>query len=100
MAYKFLDDIETIKADLSCKADAAKQELQEINSRQTALEADLAALEPQLLRTHSLKSRDDLICPECFILHNIESPLKSIPWDDHVDRFRCRKCDAEFELEI
>ncbi len=99
MAYKFLDMIEDIKANLSDQADQANQELQNINARQTELEADLSELEPRQLRAQSLKSRDDLICAECFILHDIESPLTSIPGESHVDRFRCRKCDTEYESE-
>lgn len=99
MAYKFRDVIEHIKADLSYKADQAKQELQQIDARQAELKAELAEFEPRQLRARSLKSRDDLICADCFILHDIESPLTPIPGDHHVDRFRCRKCDAEYELE-
>ncbi len=100
MAYKFLDMIEDIKANLSDQADQAKQELQNINARQAKLETELSELEPRQLRAQSLKSRDDLICAECFILHDIESPLTSIPGASHVDRFWCRKCDSEYELEF
>ena len=99
MTYKFLDAIQTIKADLSDQTDAAKQELRAMDARQLDLKEDLTALEPRLLRAHSLESRDDDICANCFINQNIESPLKPIPGDDHVDRFRCRQCDTEFELE-
>ena len=100
MAYKFLVELETIKADVSNKIDAVKQELREINARQLDLTEDLAALEPQLLRTRSLESRDELICPECFILHNIKSPLIPISRDADGERFRCRKCRSGFELEV
>ncbi len=98
MAYKFLDVIEHIKAHLSYKADRAKQELQQIDARQADLKAELAEFEPRQLRARSLESRDELICADCFILHDIESPLTAISGDAHVDRFRCRKCDAEYEL--
>ncbi len=100
MAYKFLDMIEDIKANLSDQVDQAKQELQNINARQAELETELSELEPRQLRAQNLKSRDDLICAECFILHDIESPLTSIPGESHVDRFRCRKCESEYELEF
>ncbi len=100
MAYKFLAAIEEIRAELSDKAEAAKQELREIDARQMDLKEDLAALEPRELRALSLESRDDLICADCFITHNKESPLKPIPSTDHVDRFRCRECDAEYELDM
>ena len=100
MTYKFLDVIEGIKANLSYKSDKANQELQQIDARQAELKAELAELEPRRLRARSLISRDDLICADCFIIHNRESPLTAIPGDDHVDRFRCRKCNAEYELDF
>ncbi len=97
MAYKFLDMIEDIKANLSDQVDQAKQELQNINARQAELETELSELEPRQLRAQNLKSRDDLICADCFIIHNIESPLTPMSGGSHVDRFRCRKCNAEYE---
>jgi len=100
MTYKFLDVIKDIEADLRAKADQANEEKQRINTRQAEIDDELSELEPRLLRTQSLKSRDELICADCFIIHNIESPLTPIPGDDHVDRFQCRKCDAEYELNL
>ena len=100
MTYRFLDVIEELKAELSNTANVTKQELREIDARQMDLKEDLAALEPRELRALSLESRDDLICADCFITHNKESPLKPIPSTDHVDRFRCRECDAEYELDM
>ncbi|MCH8172269.1 MAG: hypothetical protein IIA70_03065 [Proteobacteria bacterium] len=97
MAYKFLEAIEEIKTNLSYQTDKAKQELKEINTRQTKLESDLAALEPRQLRAHSLMSRNDLICAHCFIYNNVESPLKPIASDSEVDLFRCKICGREFE---
>ena len=97
MTYKFLEAIQDIEDDLRANADQANEEKQRINTRQAKIDAELSELEPRLLRTQSLKSRDELICAECFIIHNIEFPLTPISGDDHVDRFRCRKCDAEYE---
>ena len=99
MAYKFPEVIKDIEAILNYGADEAKQELEKINTSQTELQKELTALEFRQLRAQNLKSRDDLICANCFILHDIESPLTSIPGASHVDRFRCRKCDTEYELK-
>ena len=100
MTYKFLDVIKDIADDLSYKANKAQEELQSINARQKELQADLAELEPRQLRAQSLKSRDDLICADCFIVHGTESPLSPIDGYSHVDRFRCQECKSEYELEI
>ena len=97
MANKFLDVIADIEDRLDRDADAAKNELEKIDSRQSELQSDLAALEPRLLRANALKSRSDLICPECYIDHDEEVPLTPIGGDDDNDRFRCRTCDAEYE---
>jgi len=97
MTYKFLDAIKDIEADLRANADQANEEKQRINTRQAEIDADLSELEPRLLRTQRLKSRDELICADCFIIHNIESPLTPMSGGSHVDRFRCRKCNAEYE---
>ena len=94
MAYKFIDVIADIEASLDQEAEAAKNELQTIDSRQTKLKSDLAELEPRQLRAHVLKSRDDLICPACFITHGDESPVRPISSPDGQDHFRCGKCDA------
>ena len=100
MAYKFLDVIQDIKTNLSYEADKAEQELKDIDARQTKLQEELSARKPRHLRAHSLESRDDLICAHCFILHNIESPLTTIPGSGEIDRFRCKKCKAEYELNV
>ena len=98
MAYAFLDVIDDIVAGLNDGADKAEQKLVEIDAHQKKLKADLAALKPRLLRAQELKSRGDLICAFCFIEHDIESPLRPIPSDDEVDRFRCGACDRKYEL--
>ena len=97
MAYAFLDVIDDIVAGFDFRADKAKQELINVDTRQVELKAELAALEPRQLRAHALKSRDDLICAYCFILHGNEFPLRPIPGDDRVDRFRCGECGAKCE---
>ena len=97
MTYKFLDEIKYIMANLSDMENKATQEMEEMNTRQTKLESDLAALEPRQLRAYSLMKRDDLICAHCFILDNVESPLKSIASDNEIDLFRCKICGREFE---
>ena len=97
MAYQFLDVIDNIIASLDYKTDKAKQEQVETNARQKKLKSDPAALEPQRLRAHSLKSRSDLICAYCFILPGNEFPLRPIPGYDDVDRFRCGECGAKYE---
>ena len=50
MSYKFIDDIADIEKRLDQEAEAAKNELQDIDSRQTKLKSDLAALQPRQLR--------------------------------------------------
>ena len=97
MAYEFLNVIDSIVTSLNYEADKSEQELIEVDARQTVLKSELAALEPRLFRAHNLKSRDDRICAYCFILHGDESPLRPIPGDDSMDRFRCGKCDREYK---
>ena len=97
MAYKFPEVIKDIEAILNFGADEAKQELEKINTRQTELQEELAALEFRQLRVQSLKSRDDLICANCFIKHGIESPLKPLPSDSDIDLYHCKNCGAEYE---
>ena len=99
MAYQFLDRIAGIEAQLDDQANAAKNELQEIDSRQAQLQQKLATLEPSKLRAQALKQRLDLICPDCFILHNAEFQLVAVSSPDHTDRFRCPGCDSEFTSE-
>jgi hypothetical protein len=100
MSYKFPDVIEDIQADLSHTTDNVKQELQQINTRQQEIKANLSALKPRLLRAQNLKSRNDLICAYCFIMHDIEFPLTPIEGEARVDRFRCRECDTEYEVRV
>ena len=97
MTYEFLDVIDHVIASLDYKANKAKKALINIDTRQVELKAELAALEPRQHRAHVLKSRDDLICAYCFILHGNEFPLRPIPGDDSVDRFRCGECGAKCE---
>jgi len=97
MTYKFLEVIQDIEDDLRANADQANEEKQRINTRQAEIDAELAALEPRLLRAKQLKSSSDLICAHCFINKNIKSPLRTMEGEPHVDRYRCRKCDAEYE---
>ncbi len=94
MAYKFIDVIADIEARLDQEAEAVKNELQAIDSRQTELKSELAELEPRHLRVQALKSRSDDICPACFITHGDESPVRPISSPDGQDHFRCGKCDA------
>ena len=99
MAYQFIDAIADIEAQLDYDAEAAKKELQKIDSRQAELQSELAALESRQLRAQTLKSSSDLICPDCYIIHGEESPVKGIDSpDDHTDRFRCRKCRVELSV--
>ena len=96
MAYKFIDVIADIEARLDQEAEAAKNELQDIDSRQTKLKSDLAALQPRQLRAQKLKSRSDDICPDCYITHDRESPLHTINSPDTTDHFRCGACGQEW----
>ena len=98
MAYKFLDVIKDIEEGLRTNANQAHEEKQRINTRQAEINAELAALEPRLLRAKHLKSSDDLICAHCFINKNIESPLNALDGEPHIDYFRCSKCGEEYEL--
>ena len=99
MAYKFIDEITAIVEGLDIAAEAAKEKLQAISSRQMELKSELAALESRHLRAEDLKSRADLICPECFIIHGNEFSLTSISSPDRSDHYRCRECDSEYAFE-
>ncbi len=98
MAYKFLEVIKDIECGLRTDADNANKEKQRIDARQTEIDAQLAALEPRLLRAQSLKSRDDLICAHCFINECINEQLRPIKGGHKLDLFRCGRCDEEYEL--
>ena len=99
MSYKFLDEIKAIEDGLRTEANQANEEKQRINARQAEIEAELSDLKPRLLRAQSLKSRNDLICANCFIYHDKEIPLNTIPSDTRTDLFRCGACGAGYELE-
>ena len=49
-------------------------------------------LEGAELRARQLRSRNDLICPDCFVLHDIEAELDATP----SDIFRCARCGKEY----
>ena len=100
MAYKFLDVIQDIKADLRYAADKAKEEKQRIDTRQAEINEELDALEPRLLRAKLLESIPDLICAHCFINENVKLPLRPLEGDRYIDRFRCAKCETEYELHV
>ena len=77
---------------------SVKSRLFEIQSKKTELHA---ACE----RINSLRSGDSepirRACPDCYIIHGIESEMAPIPSDiEHVDKFRCHKCDYELEIEV
>ena len=99
MTYKFLDVIEDIEDDLRASANQANEEKQSINARQAEIDAQIAALEPRLLRAKQLESISDLICAHCFIYENIESSLRTVPSEEPgIDLFRCSICENEYEL--
>ncbi len=98
MAYRFLEVIQDIEDDLRANANQAKDEKQRIDARQAEIDEELAALEPRLLRAKHLKSSNDLICAHCFINKDINSPLRTMEGEPHIDYFRCPECEQEYEL--
>ena len=100
MAYKFLEVIKDIEDDLRTNADAAHEEKQRINTRQAEIDADIAKLEPRLLRAKQLESIPDLICAHCFINEGIRAPLTALEGGHKLDLFRCPQCREEYELNI
>ncbi len=98
MAYRFLEVIKDIEYGLCADANQANKEKQRIDARQAEIDAQLAALEPRLLRAQSLKSRDDLICAHCFINEGVSRQLRPIKGGHKLDLFRCGRCNEEYEL--
>jgi hypothetical protein len=101
MRNRFLEYIQDIKENLSASANRLNQEKQRVNARQSEIDAELLSLQPRLLRAEQIKSRDDLLCPHCFIDENVEAPLSQMnpaeSEDPHNDYYHCHRCDGYYE---
>ena len=91
------EDVEARLAQLNEDEAGTKARLSEIQSKKAELHA---ARE----RINSLRSGDSepirFACPDCYIIHGIESEMAQISSDTGVDKFRCHKCDYELEIEV
>ena len=101
MRPEFADIVESVEARLAQLNEEEahiKTCLSEVQSKKVELNAASERIE--LLRS-SKSELIDYACPNCYVFHGIEFEMTPIPSDiEHVDLFRCHKCDHEVKIGI
>lgn len=98
---EFIEIAEEVEARLS----QLNEKEAEVKARLSEIQSEKAKLNASCERINSIRSGDSepirFACPDCYIIHGIESEMASIPSEGgHADLFRCHKCDYELEIEI
>ena len=89
-------------------AEAAQQRIARLKQEIGKLKTKLAIAETALESANSAIDRldsflpimgDDHQCPNCWVADGVRCPLKPIPSETGIDRFRCETCHREFSNE-
>ena len=101
MRPEFTEIAEEVEARLT----QLNKEEASIKTRLSEVQSEKVELDAASERINLLRSGDSepirLACPDCYIIHGIESEMAPISDDrGHVDLFRCHKCDYRLEKEF
>ncbi len=101
----------SMRPELVDVAEEVQARLSQLNEEEASIQARLSEVQSEKVtlnaaseRINSLRSgKSKLIeygCPNCYVFHGIDFEMTPIPSEqEHVDSFRCHKCDYELDIE-
>jgi hypothetical protein len=93
-----LSDLATEIADeMQQRRSVLEAELLKLESRKREIDADIRAtdLGRERLSHFQVSINGEYQCPNCWVRHEIKSPLTAVPSDTKDDFFRCDRCGCE-----
>jgi hypothetical protein len=98
---KLFDQAKDAAHEATRNAERIKREIFDLDKRKAEKQAELENASAAIERADSFVPDigGNLQCPNCWVLHGFHSDVQPIPSANHVDWFRCKRCNYEFGFE-